>query len=35
MDDVVTRLRENGVGYVREYRTFLALVLLASLADMP
>jgi hypothetical protein len=34
MDDVVTRLRENWVGYVHEYRIFLVLVLLASLADM-
>jgi hypothetical protein len=34
MSDVVTRLRENWPGYVREYRIFLVLVLLASLADM-
>jgi hypothetical protein len=34
MDDIVTRLRENWVGYVREYRIFLVLVVLASLADM-
>jgi hypothetical protein len=34
MDDIVTRLRENWVGYVREYRVFLILVVLASLADM-
>jgi len=33
-DDVVTRLHENWVGYVREYRIFLVLVVLASLADM-
>jgi hypothetical protein len=32
--DITMRLRENWVGYVREYRVFLALVLLASLADM-
>ncbi len=32
--DVVTRLHENWVGYVREYRIFLVLVVLASLADM-
>ena len=32
--DISTRLRENWVGYVREYRVFLVLVLLASLADM-
>ncbi len=34
MDDIVARLRRNWVGYVREYRIFLVLVLLASLADM-
>ena len=34
MNDIVTRLRENWVGYVHEYRIFLVLVLLASLADM-
>jgi hypothetical protein len=34
LDDIKTRLRENWVGYVHEYRIFLALVLLASLADM-
>ncbi len=34
VDDVTTRLRENWVGYVHEYRVFLVLVLLASLADM-
>jgi hypothetical protein len=34
IDDVVTRLRENWAGYVHEYRIFLVLVLLASLADM-
>ena len=34
IDDVVTRLRENWVGYVHEYRVFLVLVVLASLADM-
>jgi hypothetical protein len=34
IDDIVTRLRENWVGYVREYRIFLVLVVLASLADM-
>jgi hypothetical protein len=33
-DDVVTRLHENWVGYVHEYRLFLVLVVLASLADM-
>ncbi len=33
-DDVVTRLHENWVGYVQEYRIFLVLVVLASLADM-
>jgi len=33
-DDVKTRLRENWVGYVHEYRVFLVLVVLASLADM-
>ncbi len=32
--DVVTRLHENWVGYVRQYRIFLVLVVLASLADM-
>ena len=32
--DVVARFRENWVGYVNEYRLLLALVLLASLADM-
>lgn len=34
MDDIVTRLRENWVGYAHEYRIFLILVVLASLADM-
>jgi len=34
IDDVVTRLRENWVGYVHEYRVFLVLVVLASLAYM-
>jgi hypothetical protein len=34
IDDIVTRLRENWVGYVHEYRVFLVLVVLASLADM-
>lgn len=34
MSDIVTRLRENWPGYVHEYRVFLVLVLLASLADM-
>ena len=34
IEDIVTRLRENWVGYVEEYRIFLVLVLLASLADM-
>jgi hypothetical protein len=34
IDDIVTRLRENWVGYAREYRVFLILVVLASLADM-
>jgi hypothetical protein len=34
MDDIVARLRENWVGYVHEYRVFLVLVVLASLADM-
>ncbi len=34
IDDIVTRLRENWVGYVHEYRVFLVLVALASLADM-
>ncbi len=33
-NDVVTRLHENWVGYVQEYRIFLVLVVLASLADM-
>jgi hypothetical protein len=33
-DDVVARLRENWVGYVREYRILLVLVVLASVADM-
>ncbi len=33
-NDVVTRLHENWVGYVHEYRIFLILVVLASLADM-
>jgi len=33
-DDVVSRLHENWVGYVQEYRIFLILVVLASLADM-
>lgn len=32
--DVVTTFRENEVGFVREYRLLLALVVLASLADM-
>jgi hypothetical protein len=32
--DISTRLRENWEGYVRQYRVFLVLVLLASLADM-
>jgi hypothetical protein len=32
--DISTRLHENWVGYVREYRILLILVLLASLADM-
>jgi len=34
IDDIYIRLRENWVGYVREYRIFLILVILASLADM-
>ncbi len=34
IDDIATRLRENWVGYVHEYRVLLVLVLLASLADM-
>ena len=34
LDDVMTRLRENWVGYVREYRVYLLLVALACLADM-
>ena len=34
MDDIVARLHENWVGYVQEYRVFLVLVILASLADM-
>ena len=33
-EDVVARLHENWVGYVQEYRIFLVLVVLASLADM-
>mgnify|MGYP006954410844 CR=1 FL=1 len=32
--DVVIRFRENRIGYVREFRLLLILVLLASLADM-
>jgi hypothetical protein len=32
--DVLTRFRENWLGYVHEYRLLLVLVLLASLADM-
>jgi len=32
--DVVTRFRENWQGYVRQYRVFLVLAVLASLADM-
>ncbi len=32
--DIVTRFRENWTGYLRQYRFFLALLLLASLADM-
>jgi len=32
--DVVTRFRENWIGYVHEYRILLVLALLASLADM-
>jgi hypothetical protein len=32
--DVVTRFRENWHGYVRQYRVFLVLVVLASVADM-
>ena len=31
--DVLTRFRENWAGYLHEYRFFLVLVLLASLAD--
>jgi hypothetical protein len=34
LEDITTRLRANWVGYVHEYRVFLILVLLASLADM-
>jgi len=34
LDDIRIRLRENWDGYVREYRVFLVLLLLASLADM-
>jgi hypothetical protein len=34
ISDIATRIRENWVGYVREYRVFLVLVVLASLADM-
>ena len=34
MNDIVTRLNENWVGYVHQYRVFLVLVVLASLADM-
>jgi len=34
IDDIKTRLRENWVGYVREYRILLILGVLASLADM-
>lgn len=34
LDDIAIRLRENWVGYVHEYRIFLMLVVLASLADM-
>jgi hypothetical protein len=34
LNDIKVRLRENWVGYVHEYRIFLVLVLLASLADM-
>ncbi len=32
--DVLARFRANRVGFVREYRVLLALVVLASLADM-
>ena len=32
--DVLTRFRENWVGFIRAYRIFLVLVVLASLADM-
>lgn len=32
--DVVIRFRENKIGYVREFRLLLILVVLASLADM-
>jgi len=32
--DIYTRLHENWVGYVDQYRVFLVLVVLASLADM-
>jgi len=32
--DVATRSRENWQGYVQQYRVFLVLAVLASLADM-
>jgi hypothetical protein len=32
--DVATRFRENWHGYVQQYRVFLVLAVLASLADM-
>jgi len=32
--DVLTRFRENWIGYAHEYRFLLVLVVLASLADM-
>jgi hypothetical protein len=34
LNDIKIRLRENWVGYARQYRVFLVLVALASLADM-
>ncbi|MBM4025554.1 MAG: hypothetical protein FJ280_09120 [Planctomycetes bacterium] len=34
LDDIRTRLRENWAGYVPQYRVFLVLVVLASVADM-
>jgi hypothetical protein len=33
LHDVVTRFRENWVGYAREYRVLLILTILATLAD--